>query len=65
MVQMDGTAALELGATVVVGDHLKSDAVGRGVPTTTAGDATGAVALEPGDAGDVVTVFVRPGGRYA
>lgn len=65
MVQIDGTAALELGATAVVGDHLKSDADGRGVPTTTAGDHTGAVALEAGAVGDLVTVFLRPGSRYA
>ena len=65
MVQIDGTAALELGATAAVGDHLKSDADGRGVPTTTAGDATGAIALEAGDAGDQVTVLLRPGSRYA
>ena len=64
-VQIDGTGELELGATVVVGDHLKSDADGRGIPTTTDGDATGAIALQAGDAGDIVTVLLRPGGRYA
>ena len=57
-----GTALLELGGTVAVGDYIKSDANGKGVKATlTTGILTedvNAIALDAGDSGDVIEVFI-------
>ena len=63
-VQVTGVGQLELGAAVALGAQLKSTASGRGTPADTAADNVGAVALEAGNAGDVITVLVTPGLRY-
>ncbi len=63
-VQVTGVAKLELGATVTRGAQLKSTNSGRGTPATADADNVGAVALEAGNAGDVVQVLVMPGARY-
>ena len=57
-----GTALLELGGTVAVGDHIKADANGKGVKATlTSGalvESVNALALQAGDAGDVIEVLI-------
>jgi hypothetical protein len=57
-----GTALLTLGGTVAVGDHIKSDANGKGVKATlTSGalvDGVNALALEAGVSGDVIEVLI-------
>lgn len=52
---------LEIGGTVAIGDRLKADANGKGVTTTTNLDESGAIALEAGTSGQLITVEVRPG----
>jgi hypothetical protein len=57
-----GTALLELGGTVAVGDPIKSDANGKGVKATlTSGalvEGVNAYALQAGVSGDVIEVFI-------
>lgn len=49
---------LLLGGTVVQGDHLKSDADGAGVVTTSAQDEIGAIASFSGVSGQIVPVQI-------
>jgi len=63
----DETCLLEIGDTVAVGDKLKSDSSGKGVPvdTTSGGyQEIGAVALQGGSSGDKIKVVPRPNGAY-
>lgn len=53
-------ALLELGGTVAAGDHLKSDADGKGL-TASAGDKYGARASQAGTSGKIIEVYVFPG----
>jgi hypothetical protein len=58
------TALLELGGTVTTGALLKSDASGKGVAIAASGtdlQRYGAVALEPGAAGERIRVLIQPG----
>lgn len=58
------TALLELGGTVTTGALLKSDASGKRVVVASTGTALqryGAVALEPGAAGERIRVLIQPG----
>lgn len=52
---------LELGATVVRGDLLKSDANGKGITANLDKDAYGARALVSGAAGDLIWVEIEKG----
>lgn len=54
-----GTAIVELGGTVVVGDSIKSDATGRGVLWATSG-AKIAIALQAGTVGQFVEMLLIP-----
>jgi hypothetical protein len=58
---------LEIGDTVAVGDKLKSDANGKGIPvdTTSGGyQEVGAVAVQGGSSGDKIKVKPLPNGVY-
>lgn len=54
-VALSGVTKLKINATISAGQYLKSDANGKGVLATT-GTNSGAVALESGVAGDLITV---------
>lgn len=56
---------LEIAATVTHGALLKSDADGKGTPTTADGDIYGARALADGAAGEYIPVEVMTGYRAA
>lgn len=57
---------LEIGSGgATPGAHLKSDADGKGVITTTDKDAYGAIALEAAAAGELCRVLVMPGYKAA
>jgi len=60
-----GTAKLTLGDTVTIGQRLKSDSVGRGVPSTSNTEEYGGIALEAGVVGQVVEVLVVPMGSLS
>lgn len=60
-VTVGGGTQLELGATVVAGDRLKSDAAGKGEPIATSGTTIqqiAVIALRNGVSGDVIPVLV-------
>jgi Uncharacterized conserved protein (DUF2190) len=52
---------VKLGGTVAVGDLITSDANGRGVATTTAGNRYIGIAEQAGVAGDLITYLRAPG----
>lgn len=52
----DDEALLELGGTVAHGDHLKSDANGKGVAGNANLDKVGAIALQAGTSGKLIRV---------
>lgn len=58
-----GMASLFLGATVVRGDLLKSDAAGAGIAAATTGDIYGAMAEQSGVVGDIIDVTITLGVR--
>lgn len=60
----DRNVVLELGGTVVQGDSLKSDTNGKGVTTTSTGDWVFAIAMEPGNAGDLIRVELIDPAQY-
>ena len=60
-IQYEGVSKLILGGTVNEGDRLTSDSDGAGVATTTAGHRVGAIALEAGADGAVISALVVPG----
>jgi hypothetical protein len=60
-----GGAKLKLAGTVALGALLKSDADGKGVKCTAAGDEYGARALKAGVSGDVIPVDVVQGTAHA
>ncbi len=56
-------APLELGGTVVAGDLIKSDSVGRGVKSAVEGASPqnhGAIAMQGGSSGEIIRVLVWP-----
>lgn len=54
-----GTAIVEAGSTITVGDKLASDAEGKAVPATTGAEINGR-ALNSANAGDFVRVLLVP-----
>lgn len=58
-----GMSLLVLGATVALGDLLKSDASGAGIPVSAVGDIYGAIAEQAGVVGDVIDVTITLGIR--
>lgn len=52
----DKDVYLEIGGQVRINDRLESDALGRGVSTTTSGDPVGAVAMQSGALNDIIRV---------
>ena len=55
-----GGAKLKLGATVVRGQILKSNASGQGIKAAAAGDFCAAVAMASGVSGDIIPVELHP-----
>lgn len=53
-----GGAKIKLAATVALNGQIKSDANGDGVPADTDKDWCGAIAVEAGVSGDIVSVMV-------
>ena len=60
-VVVSGIAEVELGGTVAAGDLLTSDAVGKAIATTTAGNRIVGVAMTGGVNGDIQSVLINPG----
>ena len=56
-----GLGSVTLGGAVDAGDALTSDANGKAVATTTAGDRIIGFADEPGVANDIIDYFAAPG----
>ncbi len=54
-----GTVKVLLGGTVTVGAYVTADSAGLGIATTTGGDMVIGMALEAGDAGDIVEVALN------
>lgn len=52
----DDEAPLEFGGTITVGQHIKSDADGKGVAATSDKDKVGAICTRAGTAGQIVPV---------
>lgn len=62
-VERAGLNPVQLGGTVAAGDWLTSDANGKAIATTTAGDNVIGRAEQPGVADDVIDYFAAPS-RY-
>jgi len=60
-VTLGGLGSVTLGGTVKAGDALTSDANGKAVATTTAGDRIIGYADQPGVADDIIDYFAAPG----
>jgi surface antigen len=58
-----GLGGVTLGGSVQAGDWLTSNADGKAIATTTAGDNVIGRAEQPGVAGDIIDYFAAPG-RY-
>ena len=56
-----GIGGVELGGPVQAGDKLTSDANGKAIATTTAGDRIVGFAEQPGVADDIIDYFCAPG----
>jgi hypothetical protein len=55
-----GIAPLKLGGTVARGGHIKSDASGQGVASSSDREEVFGIALRSGDSGDIIPVLIRP-----
>ena len=60
-----GGALLKIAGNVALGNSLKATTAGAGIATTTAGDYSGAVAVEAGVSGDIIGVHVVRDQKYS
>jgi len=56
-----GLGSVQIGGTIKAGDYLTSDANGKAIATTTAGDQVIGKADQPGVADDIIDYFCAPG----
>lgn len=63
-IRLEGITKVVAGGAVAIGDRVTSNASGRAITTTTAGNRVLGVALSTAAAnGDLIDVFITPGGQ--